>query len=116
MAIENFQRARHPVSNIGHTMAGPGEIFKIEILRRLENAILKLESAIFEVGFCKCSILQESNVTHLLHRICRMCIRYSFVSGVYYRPTMVGLGENFSKLRFSEGSKALFSDWLLQIQ
>ena len=46
MAIENFQRARHTivyiVSIVGPTMVGPGKIFKTEVLRRLENAILNL--------------------------------------------------------------------------
>ena len=42
MAIENFHRARHPVSIIGPTMVRPGKICKLEVLRRLENAILNL--------------------------------------------------------------------------
>ena len=44
MAIENFQCARHSlVSVIRLTMVGPGEkIFKKQLLRRLENAILRL--------------------------------------------------------------------------
>jgi len=44
MAFENFQRARHSiVSVIWPTMVGPGErSFKIKVLKRLENAILRL--------------------------------------------------------------------------
>ena len=45
MAIESFQCARHsPVcrSTIGPTMVGPGKNFKMKVLRRLENTILRL--------------------------------------------------------------------------
>ena len=44
MAIENFQCARHSlVSVIGLTMVGQGgKAFKVEVLRRLENSILRL--------------------------------------------------------------------------
>ena len=41
-AIESFQRAIHPVSIIGPTIAGPGKILKIEVLRWLESAISNL--------------------------------------------------------------------------
>ena len=45
MAIESFKCARHSLvcwSAIGPTMVGPGKIFKTEVLRRLENTILRL--------------------------------------------------------------------------
>ena len=47
MAIKDFQCPRHsPESIIGATMAGPVEKnFKVKVLRRLENADLRLVSA-----------------------------------------------------------------------
>ena len=42
MGIENFQLARHPVSIIGPIMIEPRKLFKIGVLRRLENATLNL--------------------------------------------------------------------------
>ena len=44
MAIENFLCARHSlVSVLGPTMVGPRlKVFKIKVLRRLENAFLRL--------------------------------------------------------------------------
>ena len=59
---------------------------------------------------------QRSHFANCLSRMYGKYVRYSLVSLVYYGPIMVGPGENFSKLRFSEGSKALFSDWFLQMQ
>ena len=64
----------------------------------------------FEIGFCKYVISLEGNVTNLLRRIYRKYIRHSFVSRVYYGPTMVEQGEKFSKLRFSAAWKMLFYD------
>ena len=45
MAIESSKSARHSLvcgSTIGPTLVGPGKSFKIEVLRRLVNAILRL--------------------------------------------------------------------------
>ena len=77
MAIENFQCTRHSlVSVIGPTMIGPAEkIFKIKILRRLENASLRL---VFEISvFHKIAILlmfckQNSQVCCTFLRIQRL--------------------------------------------
>ena len=50
-------------------MVRPGKIFKIEVLKRLENAILNLVSA-----------NNRGNFVNLLNRIYRKCVKYSFVS------------------------------------
>ena len=45
MAVESFKCARHYlvcISTTGPTMVGPGKIFKMKALRRLENTILRL--------------------------------------------------------------------------
>ena len=60
-------------------------------------------NAIFEVYFFKCSISKESNVTYLLRRIYRKFVRNSFVSRVYYGPSMVGPGEKFHNQGIQEG-------------
>ena len=61
-----------------------------------------------EIGFWLYSISLESNVTDLLRRIYRKRVRLYFVSRVFYGPTMVGPGEKYSRLRFSDGWKTLF--------
>ena len=43
MAINNFNVLDilwNPVSTVGPTMVGPMKVFKLEVLRRMENAIL----------------------------------------------------------------------------
>ena len=45
MAIDSFKYPRHSLvcrSTIGPAMVGPGKIFKMKVLRRLENAISRL--------------------------------------------------------------------------
>ena len=46
MAIENFERARHPVSIVGPTIVGPGKIFQ-------NRSCQKAGKCCFEVGSCK---------------------------------------------------------------
>ena len=70
----------------------------------------------FEMGFCKHSIPKESNVTNLLCRIYRKCVKHFVVSRVFYGPTMVAPGEKFSKCKFSEAWKTPFYAWILQMQ
>ena len=92
MAVENFQCARYSlVPAIGPIMVGPEEkIFQIKVLRRLENAILRL---VF--------------VDAVLHKIAILLILYAgFTENVpdiasYLEstigPTMVGSGQKNSK-------------------
>ena len=54
-------------------MVGPRKIFRLEVLRWMENAILNL----------------------VLSRIYRKCVRHSFLSRVYYGPPWLDLGKIF---------------------
>ena len=44
-------------------------------------------------------VYEHKYIKSLLYRICRKSIGYSFVSIIYYEPTMVGTGEKFSKIK-----------------
>ena len=76
------------------SIIGPRKVSKIEVIRQLESALLKLF------------------FSSLLSRIYRKCVRYSFISQVFYKDHKSSWDrENVSKERFSEGSEMLFSDW-----
>ena len=87
MAIHNFQRTTYSlVSIIYYRAHHHGWAWNSFQNRRSQTA-----------GFCK-SISEESNATNLLSRIYRKCIRSSFVSKIYYVPTMVGQQKNFQNV------------------
>ena len=107
---------------MGTQWLGPEKVFKMEVLRRLENAIL---GWFLQIQYF---IREQCYLTFTVRRVYIQCVRNSFVSRVYYGPRMVGPGmvgpgmvgprvvgpgmggpgEKFSKSRYSEGWKTLF--------
>ena len=78
----------YPVSTIRPNMVGPGEKFQVNVLKRQENAILRLVFA--NAIFHKRAILLifQTEFTECVLEI------LSYPPSTI-RPTMVGLGENF---------------------
>ena len=77
---------------------------KFSKLRRSDGWTMLFFDWVLQTQF----FMRESNVNNLLRRICGKLAKNSFRMIVYYGPTMGRSREKFSKLRLSEGWKALF--------
>ena len=87
MAIQNFQRTTHSLVSSLYYRTHHRWAWNSFQTRGSQMA----GKCYVEHGFYK----YQSDFANLLSRIYRKYVRHSFVSRVYYEPTMVGLGKNF---------------------
>ena len=81
-------------------MVGPEKIFKMEVLRWMEDAIFRLDFAN--------TVIHKRAMLPLLCRMYKKHVRHSFVTRISYGPTLVGPGENFQNECFQKAGKCYF--------